>query len=112
DHEIFLDKTENIELLMKARNEYAYGMQREYFDHANCIGWTREGTDDNAGSGCAVLLSNGDDGFKSMEIGARHKGKTFIDLTGKMAQEVTINEDGWAEFHVAAGSVSVWVEKR
>ena len=112
DHEIFLDKTENIELLMKARNEYAYGLQRDYFDHMNCIGWTREGSDENAGSGCAVLLSNGDDGFKSMEIGSRHAGKTFVDLTGKCPQEVTISPEGWAEFHVTAGSVSVWIEKK
>ncbi|MBA4167343.1 MAG: alpha-amylase, partial [Chitinophagaceae bacterium] len=54
DHEIFLDKCDGIEKLLSARKEFAYGPQRDYFDHDNCIGWTREGTDENQGSGCAV----------------------------------------------------------
>ena len=112
EHEIFLDKCDAIEGLMKARKEYAYGLQRDYFDHANCIGWTREGDEENQGSGCAVLLSNGDNGQKQMEIGKPHAGKTFIDLLGKNSTEILINEEGWAEFYVNAGSVSVWVEKK
>jgi alpha-amylase len=112
DHEIFLDKVEHIEHLLHARNRYAYGQQRDYFDHANCIGWTREGTDENADSGCAVLLSNGDDGFKLMEIGKRHTGKIFEDLLGTVPAEAVINEEGCGEFHVKAGSVAVWIEKK
>lgn len=110
DYEIFLDKCENIEQLLEARCKYAYGLQRDYFDHPNCIGWTREGTDEQPGS-CAVLLTNGDEGFKSMEVGKRFAGKVFTDLLQKHPAEVTINEDGWGEFYVTAGSVSVWVEK-
>ncbi len=111
DHEIFLDKCENIDKLLQARHTYAYGLQRDYLDHPNCIGWTREGTGEQAGSGCAVLLSNGDEGFKNMEIGKGHAGKIFIDYLQKHGAEVTINEDGWGEFLVPAGSVSVWVQK-
>ena len=37
--------------IVEGRSNYAYGMQRDYFDHANCIGWTREGDDEH--SGCA-----------------------------------------------------------
>ena len=62
--------------------------------------------------GCAVLMTNGDDGNKSMEIGNRYAGKIFIDLLQKHAAEVTINEEGWGEFFVNAGSVSVWVPKQ
>ena len=112
DHEIFLDKCENIEALLMARKDYAFGIQRDYFDHGNCIGWTREGLDENKGSGCAVLMTNGDDGFKSMEVGIRFAGKTFTDMLGKHPGEVLINEDGWGEFHVNAGSVSVWVMEK
>ncbi|MEO5594117.1 MAG: alpha-amylase [Chitinophagaceae bacterium] len=112
DHEIFLDKCENIDKLLIARKDYAFGMQRDYFDHGNCIGWTREGIDENEGSGCAVLLSNGDEGFKSMEIGKRFSGKTFVDFLEKYPGDVVINEEGWGEFHVGAGSVSIWVEKK
>ncbi|HLA53795.1 MAG TPA: alpha-amylase [Flavitalea sp.] len=112
DHEIFLDKCDSIERLLQARQQYAYGTQRDYFDHMNCVGWTREGNDENEGSGCAVLLSNADEGFKKMEIGQLHKGKIFVDFLEKYPGEVTIGEDGWAEFQVSPGSVSVWVEKK
>ena len=70
EYEIWLEKVEELENLMKARQNFAYGEQRDYFDHVNCIGWTREGDEEH--SGCAVLLSNGDEGFKDMEIGKRY----------------------------------------
>ena len=62
-------------------------------------------------TGCAVLLSNGDDGTKKMEVGKRYAGKKFIDMLKKNPAEVEINEDGCGEFFCPAGSVSVWVEK-
>ncbi|MEO6637962.1 MAG: alpha-amylase [Ginsengibacter sp.] len=111
DHEIFLDKCENIEKLLMARQQYAHGLQRDYFDHPNCVGWTREGTGENPGSGCAVLLSNSDEGFKNMEVGKKFAGKVFKDFLEKHPAEVMINEDGWGEFHVMPGSVSVWVSE-
>lgn len=109
DYEIFLDKVQELEGLMQARVQFAYGLQRDYFDHANCIGWTREGDDQH--SGCAVVLSNGDGGNKTMEIGQRYAGKTFIDMLQKNPAEVIINEGGWGEFFCNAGSVSVWIVK-
>jgi alpha-amylase len=109
EYEIFLPACENIDKLLSARKRFAYGQQRDFLDHANCIGWTREGDDEHGGSGCAVLLSNGDDGFKTMEVGKRHAGKKFVDWLGKYPGEVTIGQDGQGEFHVSAGSVSVWV---
>jgi alpha-amylase len=111
DQEIFLDTCENLEKLLIARTKYAFGTQRDYFDHANCIGWTREGLDENPGSGCAAILSNGDEGLKNMEIGKKFAGKVFIDFLEKHPAEVTINEEGWGEFHVTPGSVSVWICK-
>jgi alpha-amylase len=109
DYEIFLDKVHELEKLMEARVRFAHGQQRDYFDHANCIGWTREGDEEH--SGCAVIISNGGDGHKTMEIGKRYANKTFIDLLEKQTSEVLVNEEGWAEFYVAAGSVSVWIVK-
>jgi alpha-amylase len=111
DAEIFLAACENLDKLLQARKEFAMGEQKDYLDHANCIGWTREGTPDKPRSGCAVLLSNGDEGFKRMKVGNPHAGKTFIDLLGKFPGEVKLDEEGCAEFHVLAGSVSVWVNK-
>ncbi|MBS1567012.1 MAG: alpha-amylase, partial [Bacteroidetes bacterium] len=98
DHEIFLDVCPHLDQLLCARKTFAYGQQRDYFDHANCVGWTREGTDEMGESGCAVLLSNGDEGFKNMEMGKRHAGKVFVDFLKNHPAEVTINEDGWGEF--------------
>lgn len=109
EYEIWLAKVDDLENLLHARRNNAFGMQRDYFDHANCIGWTREG--DNDHSGCAVVLSNGDNGNKNMEIGKRYAGRKFIDMLGKNPGEVEINGDGWGNFFAPAGSVSVWIEK-
>lgn len=109
EYEIWMPKVENIEKLLQARCDYAFGTQRDYFDHPNCIGWTREG--DDMHSGCAILLSNGDHGNKYMEIGKRYAGSVFIDMLEKNPSEVSINEDGWGEFFAPAGSLSVWIEK-
>jgi alpha-amylase len=109
EYEIFLDKVDELELLLKARTNFAYGIQTDYFDHPNCLGWTRAG--DDVHQGCAILLSNGDAGNKTMNIGTMYAGKIFIDLLQKNAAEIMIGEDGYAEFFSPAGSVSVWVSK-
>ena len=95
-----------IDVFLVARQRYAYGEQYDYFDHSNCIGWTRLGDDEHEG-GLAVLLSNGDAGTKWMEVG--QAGKTYLDATGHVEARVTTNDDGWGEFRCEAGSVSVWV---
>lgn len=109
EYEIILDKVTELEMLLKARKELAYGAQEDYFDHANCIGWTRNGDDTH--EGCAVLLSNGDAGNKTMKMGERYAGKTFVDLLQKVPGELLLDAEGRAEFYTAAGSVSVWVNK-
>ncbi len=87
------------------------GSSADYFDHPNCIGWTREGIAENKNSGCAVLLSNSKEGFKKMEMGKQFAGKVFVDWLKKYDKEVTIDEDGWGLFLVKPGSVCVWVLK-
>lgn len=107
EQEIFLEKVDGIEELLKARKENAYGIQRDYFEDANCLGWVREGDDDHAG--CAVVLSNKDAYMKPMEMGERYIGATFFDALGRSEEKVTVREDGWADFPVPAGNVSVWI---
>lgn len=97
--------------MLKVRELLAYGLQREYLDHPNCIGWTREGDEEHENSGLAVLLSNGEEGFKTMEVGAKFSGKTFVDVLGYRTEEVVVNEEGFGEFLCPAGSVSVWILK-
>ena len=97
--------------LMKARTRYAFGKQNDYFDHANTVGWTREGDDEHPDSGLAVLLTNGSDGEKKMYVGEKFAGSLFYDITGNRDDTVTIGDDGNALFKVNGGSVSVWVKK-
>lgn len=102
---------EELHAMLNARKNLAYGEQRDYLDHPNCVGWTRAGDEEHSNSGFAVLMSNGDEGFKEMEVGTAFGGKVFIDILGSRQEEVTINEDGKGEFLCNGGSVSVWVVK-
>jgi len=111
ERDVELVGVENLPLMIQIRRDAAHGFQRDYFDHANCIGWTREGDPEHENSGVAVVLSNGEEGEKNMEIGKGHAGKVFIDALGHRNEEITIDENGWAQFCCAAGSVSVWVLK-
>ena len=104
-----LNKVEAVETMITVRKSLAYGMQRDFFDHPNTIGWTREGADDKAGSGCAVLLSNAGEGSKTMLLGERHANKTFVDCCGGRSEKVKLNDAGEGEFFVNGRSVSVWL---
>lgn len=116
---VYEDKGQKVELIglaelpqmLKVRANLAYGKQIDYLDHNNCIGWTRAGDEAHPNSGLAVLMSNGDDGFKEMELGENFVGKTFFDVLGKRNEQVIINDNGFGEFFCEAGSVSVWIVK-
>lgn len=97
-----------IDKFLEARKKYAYGDQHDYFDHSNCVGWTRTGNDDHPGS-MAVLLSNGDKGFKTMKTASPNT--TYYDITGHIDDTVKTDNDGRAEFLCPSGSVSVWIPK-
>lgn len=111
DYEIFMPQCNKIFELIDARRKYAYGKQKDYFDHANCIGWIREGNEEHPNSGCAVVLSNGDAGIKKMEIGKKFAGCTFIDYLQNANAEIIIDENGFGEFTCNPGSISCWVKK-
>lgn len=97
-----------IDPLLYARYHKAYGKQDDYFDHPNTIGWIRWGVPDIPRSGCAVVISNGDEGSKRMNVGKERKGQVWVDLTNTRKDRITIGEDGFAVFPVNGGSVSVW----
>lgn len=92
-----------LETLLLARKEYDFGYQTDYFDHPNVIGWTH-------GSRLAVILSNGDNGWKDMTLG--RPGDVFVDMLGNRPEEVVINDEGVGRFLVRSHSVSVWVPKK
>ena len=99
---------EILDRLLFARYEKAYGEQHDYFDHPNTIGWVRLGSKDLKHSGCAVVISNGEDGEKRMYVGERKAGETWVDLTNSRDDQITIEDDGYATFPVNGGCVSVW----
>jgi alpha-amylase len=109
EHEIWIDSHQwIIDKFLYARKAYAFGDQYDYFDHPNTLGWTRLGNDEHPG-GMAVVLSNGDEGTKWMQVG--QPNQTYIDLTEHIEEPVTTNDEGWAEFRCPARSVSVWTPK-
>ena len=95
-----------LDKLLDIRLNLAYGEQTDYFDEANCIGWTRQGKDN--GQPIAVLISNDQATSKSMFVGPEWAGREFSDYLGNSSQIVTIDDQGWGEFPVEEGSVSVW----
>jgi alpha-amylase len=108
-HEVWIDSHQwLLDQFLFARQTYSYGEQYDYFDHANTIGWTRLGDADHPG-GMAVILSNGADGSKRMEVG--QPNCTYIDLTKHQPNPVVTDEQGWGEFRCNGGSVSVWVRQ-
>ncbi|MBD2311484.1 alpha-amylase [Desertifilum sp. FACHB-1129] len=96
-----------IDKFLYVRRNFAYGPQYDYFDHPNTIGWTRLGNEQHPHA-IAVILSNGSDGLKWMEVGKPNT--RFIDITEHIPEAIVTNEYGWAEFRCKGGSVSVWVE--
>lgn len=109
EYEIWLDSHRwLIDKFLYVRRTYAYGDQYDYFDHPNTVGWSRLGNEDYPG-GVAVVLTNGGDGKKWMEVG--QSNCTYIDITEHISTPVVTNDEGWGEFLCAAGSVSVWVPK-
>jgi alpha-amylase len=100
-HRFLIDK------FLEARRDFAYGPEYSYFDHPNCIGWTRLGDREHP-QAMAVILSNGNDGWKWMEVGKPNT--KFVDITNHVDRPITTNSYGWANFCCKGGSVSVWVE--
>ena len=98
-----------LDLILKARKEYAYGKQRDYFDHPDVVGWTREGDAQHPNSGLASLISDRKGGTKFMYVGKQHAGELWKDLTGNQLDPVLINQDGFGEFRVNSVSHSIYV---
>ncbi|KAJ1028121.1 hypothetical protein NDA13_003568 [Ustilago tritici] len=104
----------DLDKFVKARKYYAYGEQRDVWDHPNCIAWVRTGskTDDNdAGyDASATIICNGtEQGSKPVEVGKRYAGQNFVDVIGWFQGEQKVNDDGWVEVHCHPRSASIWV---
>ena len=102
---------QDLKKMIKIREKYAYGEQKDYFDHENIIGWVRMGDEAFENSGIAVVLSDGPGGIKRMLIGKKFAGAEFKDVTGKCPENIIIDNEGWGDFRVDGGSVSTWVRR-
>ncbi|HFZ8993058.1 TPA: alpha-amylase [Citrobacter freundii] len=96
-----------LDKLILARQRFAHGVQTLFFDHPNCIAFSRSGTEDDPG--CVVVLSNGDEGEKTLCLGENYANKSWRDFLGNRQETVVTNEQGEATFYCQGGSVSVWV---
>ena len=105
---------DKIRLLMKIRQAYAYGPQHDYPDSpdypvkGNQVGWTREAIEGR--SGVAVVMSKDDCEPMRMQVGAGEAGKTYVNVFAP-ENEIVIGAEGMADFAVALGEVSVYIEK-
>ena len=95
-----------IRRLLAARHHCAWGVQIDYFDHPNTVGWMRLGNAQHAGM--AVLISNGSSmGWKWMDTGRANC--PFKDILGHRTETLWSDHTGWACFTVNSESCSVWV---
>jgi alpha-amylase len=97
--------------LVLARKLYAYGPQINYFDRADCAGWTRVGHESHSGgAGLAVVMNAGwKVTYKRMSLGTQHASERWTDILGRIERAVLIDRKGWGVFPVRPRSVSVWV---
>ncbi|WP_307391071.1 alpha-amylase [Bacillus horti] len=100
---------DQLDPILLARKNNAYGTQHDYFDHPDLVGWTREGISSKPNSGLATLITNRLGGTKTMYVGSQHANETWIDVTGNRSGSVTIDSTGHGTFSVNDGSVSIWV---
>lgn len=107
DYQIDMPVIPALESLVRARQQFAHGVQTDWFDDANCIAFSRSGTETL--SGCVVIMSNGEEGEKRLELGEHFATKSWYDYLGHRDDVIESDEYGTATFRCHPGSVSVWV---
>lgn len=100
-----------LKTLIKLRSRYAYGEQIDYFDDSSVVGFTRLGDDEHANSGLVVLMTDSVAGKKQMQVGKRFANQLFYNALNGYSLPITIDSEGFGEFYVDGGSVSVWVSE-
>jgi alpha-amylase len=106
-HEIVIEPVACLPQLLRARLLYAHGPQSDLFDDPHCVGVIRHGTQDQPG--CVLLVSNGEEASKSVQLGPEHAGASFHDFLGHHAEEIIADENGSIILKVPGGSISLWV---
>ena len=104
-------KKDMLDIMLKLRKYFAYGEQKDYFNHRNVIGFTRTGDSEHADSGLAVVMSDEKGGCIQMNVGKNLAGTVFYDCTGNLSETVYVDGDGNGIFYCKDGSVSVWIKQ-
>ena len=104
-----LGAVKELKTLLALRRDAAYGVQTDYFDDPSIVGWTREGDSEHEGSGLAVIMTINKGGKKKMSMGTKFAGMVFKDIMEQVTETVTVNRNGFGEFLVKDGSMSIWV---
>ena len=94
--------------LMRIRRWCAYGEETRAVDDSHIYGFVRGGDARVPGSGCVFLCTNAEGGVRRVEVGQDFAGQVFRCAIGGH-EAVTVGPDGWADFAVADGSMSVYV---
>lgn len=102
---------DKLDIILKVRKNYAYGIQHDYIDNSSVIGWTREGDVKHENSGLAAVITVSTGGTKRMYVGEQHKGEVWKDITNQFRDTVVIEENGWGAFKVLDGSYAIWVKE-
>lgn len=110
-NDVHLAPVPNLYQMLMIRKNLFDGEQHDYFDHPNCISWFVSGTEQNPNAGFVVVLSNGDDGFKEMNLIGLNANRKFIDITGSFGDAVITNNDGIAIFPVKSRNISIWIKE-
>ncbi|MDO4615850.1 MAG: alpha-amylase [Lachnospiraceae bacterium] len=97
--------------LCQARKVSAYGTQKDYYDDAHVVGYTRAGDAEHEGSGMAVLITNNEGGSKRMYVSMKYAGECFVNLLKPTSEKVVLGDDGCGEFYVERESAAVWVRE-
>lgn len=104
-------KKDMLDIMLKVRKYFAYGNQKDYFNHRNIIGFTRTGDSEHADSGLAVVMSDERGGCIQMNVGQNLANTVFYDCTGNLSETVYVDADGNGIFYCKDGSVSVWIKQ-
>lgn len=103
-----LKPVKDLKTLLKLRSYNAYGKMHDYFDNSKIVGWTLEGVSEFRNSGLAVLMTVEKGGKKKMFVGKHFTGLWFTDALKNVSDNIMIDENGFGEFKVNDGSVSVY----
>jgi alpha-amylase len=102
---------DKLDIILKIRKNYAYGIQHDYMDDNSIIGWTREGDNEHSESALAALITVRYGGIKRMYVGLQHSGEVWKDITKESNDRVIIDENGCGTFSVLDGSYSIWIKE-